>query len=292
MLKQLWHNGTVNRLNSKTRSHVVSCLIEGCSIRSTVRITGVSKKCVMRLLRETGEVCANYQDRVLRNLKCRRVQLDELWGFLYCREKNVTPKIAAKIPCAGDVWLWCALDADSKLVISWALGDRDAQTARHFVEDVAQRLSSRVQLTTDGHTVYLTAVENAFGCDVDYAMLVKLYESSQEETRYSPAESVSCESKIIMGHADPVYISTSFVERQNWAVCTAMRRYTRLSNGFSGKIENHVAVIALNYFAYNFIQINRTLRCSPAMAAGVADRLWSVDDLVSLWEAEERKSAA
>ena len=279
----------MNKLDSATRTHVVSCLIEGCSIRATVRITGISKKCVMRLLGEVGEVCANYQDRVLRNLKCRRVQLDELWGFLYCKNKNVTPEIAAKYPCAGDVWLWTAIDAESKLILSWTLGQRDALTARHFVDDVAQRLSNRIQLTTDGHKVYLNAVEGAFGCDVDYAMLVKNYESTQEETRYSPAKCVSCDSKVVTGNPDPKHISTSFVERHNWTVRTAMRRYTRLSNGFSRKVENHAAAVALNYFAYNFIQIHRTLRTSPAMAAGVADRLWSVADLVELRESEERR---
>ena len=277
----------MNKLDSNTRTQVISCLIEGCSIRSTVRITGVSKKCVMRLLREVGEVCADYQDRTLRNLKSRRIQLDELWGFLYCKDKNVTPKIAAKYPCAGDVWLWSAIDADSKLILTWTLGERDAATAKHFVDDIAQRLTNRVQLTSDGHTVYLTAIESAFGCEVDYAMLVKTFESTQEETRYSPAKCVSCELKVITGSPDPKHISTSFVERHNWTVRTAMRRYTRLSNGFSRKVENHAAAVALNYFAYNFIQIHRTLRTSPAMAAGVTDRLWSVADLVALWESEE-----
>jgi len=280
----------MNKLDSATRTHVVSCLIEGCSIRSTVRITSVSKKCVMRLLGEVGSVCADYQDRVLRDLKCRRVQLDEMWGFLYCKDKNVTPEIATKYPCAGDVWLWSALDADSKLILAWTLGQRDALTARHFVDDVAQRLTNRIQLTTDGHKVYLNAVENAFGCEIDYAMLIKNYESTQEETRYSPAKCVSCERKPVMGHPDPKHISTSFVERHNWSVRTSMRRYTRLSNGFSRKVENHAAAVALNYFAYNFIQIHRTLRTSPAMAAGVTDHLWSVADLVALWESEEREA--
>ena len=159
----------MRKLGSKARTHVVSCFIEGCSIRSTVRITRVAKKTVMRLLREVGEVCADYQDRVLRNLKSRRIQLDELWGFLHCKDKNVTPEIASKYPCAGDVWLWSAIDADSKLILTWTLGERDGRTAKHFVDDVAQRLSNRIQLTTDGHRVYLDAVENAFGCDVDYA---------------------------------------------------------------------------------------------------------------------------
>lgn len=280
----------MNKLDSATRTHVVSCLIEGCSIRSTVRITGVSKKCVMRLLGEVGSVCADYQDRVLRNLQCRRVQLDEMWGFLYCKDKNVTPEIAEKYPCAGDIWLWSAIDADSKLILTWALGQRDALTARHFVDDVAQRLANRIQLTSDGHKVYLTAIENSFGCEVDYAMLVKNYESVQEETSYSPAKCVSCELKVITGNPDPKHISTSYVERHNWSVRTSVRRYTRLSNGFSRKVENHSAAVALNYFAYNFIQIHRTLRVSPAMAAGVTNRLWSVADLVNLWESEERRA--
>jgi IS1 family transposase len=280
----------MNKLDSATRTHVVSCLIEGCSIRSTVRITGVSKKCVMRLLGEVGAVCAEYQDQVLRNLQCRRVQVDEMWGFLYCKDKNVTPEIAEKYPCAGDIWLWSAIDADSKLILAWTLGQRDALTARHFVDDVAQRLANRIQLTSDGHKVYLTAVENSFGCEVDYAMLIKNYESTQEETRYSPAKCVSCESKVVTGNPDPKHISTSYVERHNWSVRTSVRRYTRLSNGFSRKVENHFAAVALNYFAYNFIQIHRTLRVSPAMAAGVTNHLWSVADLVALWESEERRT--
>lgn len=208
---------------------------------------------------------------------------------MYCKEKNVTPEIAAKYPCAGDVWLWAAMDADSKLIVSWSLGNRDAQTAKHFVDDVAQRLSNPVQLTTDGHRVYLEAVENAFGCEVDYAMLFKTFESTQEETRYSPAKCVSCDAKVVSGSPDVKHISTSFVERHNWSVRTSKRRYTRLSNGFSRKVDNHAASVALNYFAYNFIQIHRTLRCSPAMAAGVTDHLWSVEDLVALWESEERR---
>jgi IS1 family transposase len=244
----------------------------------------------MRLLREVGEVSANYQDRVLRNLKSRRIQLDELWGFLYCKDKNVTPEIAAKYRCAGDVRLWSAIDADSKLILTWTLGDRNANTAKHFVDDVAQRLANRVQLTTDGHRVYLDAVENAFGCEVDYAMLVKTFESTQEETRYSPAKCVDCESKVVSGNPDPKHISTSYVEWHNWTVRTAMRRYSRLSNGFSRKVENHAAAVELNYFSYNFIQIHRTRRTSPAMAAGVTDKLWSVEDLVALWESEERRT--
>ena len=253
-------------------------------------MTGVAKKTVMRVLVEVGEVCEEYQDHVMRNLSCRRIQLDELWGFNYCKQKNVTTEIASKIPGAGDVWLWVAIDAETKLVSCWRLGDRNAGTAFAFVHDLADRLSNRIQLTSDGHRAYLTAVESAFGSDVDYAMLVKLYGADREEseTRYSPAECIGCQSAAITGNPDPKHISTSFVERQNWSVRTAMRRYTRLSNGFSRKIQNHAAAVALNYFAYNFIKIHRTLRVTPAMAAGVTDRLWEVSDLVSLWEDYER----
>jgi len=257
-------------------------------------MTGISKKTVMRLLREVGEVCESYQDRALRNLPCRRFQLDELWGFNYCKAKNITPEIAEKIPGAGDVWLWVAIDADTKLVPCWQLGDRGARTAYAFVHDLASRLKNRAQLTSDGHRVYLNAVESVFGSDVDYAMLVKMYGSDPHETesRYSPPECIGTQLAVISGHPNPKHISTSYVERQNWSVRTAMRRYTRLSNDFSRKIENHAAAVALNYFAYNFIKIHRTLRVSPAMAAGVTDHLWSVRDLVDLWESEEAKRAA
>lgn len=257
-------------------------------------MTGVAKKTVMRLLLEVGTVCESYQDRVLRNLPCRRIQLDELWGFNYCKQKNLTEEIATKIPGAGDVWLWVAIDAETKLVPCWRLGDRNAGTAFDFVHDLAERLANRIQLTTDGHRVYLTAVESAFGADIDYAMLVKLYgaDRQESETRYSPAECIGINLAVISGRPDPKHISTSFVERQNWSVRTAMRRYTRLSNGFSRKIENHIAAIALNYFAYNFIKIHRTLRVSPAMAVGVTDHLWEVSDLVDLWEAEEKAQRA
>ncbi len=284
----------MNKLTSTQRIQAINCLIEGCSIRATVRMTGIAKKTVMRLLREVGKVCADYQDRTFRNLACRRIQLDELWGFNYCKQKNVTEDIAAKIPAAGDVWLWVAVDANTKLVPCWKLGDRYAGTAFEFVHDLAKRLANRVQLTTDGHRAYLTAVESAFGSEIDYAMLVKMYgtDPKEDEARYSPAKCIGAQLAVISGRPDPKHIGTSFVERQNWSVRTAMRRYTRLSNGFSRKIENHEAAIALNYFAYNFVKIHRTLRMSPAMAAGVTDRLWEVSDLVALWESCEAKRAA
>lgn len=272
----------MRKLTSQQRIQVVNCLIEGCSIRATVRMTGVAKKTVMRVLVEVGAICEDYQDRTFRNLSCRRIQLDELWGFNYCKQKNVTTEIASKVPGAGDVWLWVAIDAETKLVPCWRLGDRNAGTALEFVHDLADRLSNRVQLTSDGHRAYLTAVESAFGSDVDYAMLVKLYgNDAEKEVRYSPAQCIGYHSAAITGNPDPKHISTSFVERQNWSVRTAMRRYTRLSNGFSRKIENHAAAVALYYFSYNFIKIHRTLRVSPAMAAGIERDFWSVGQLVA-----------
>src|SRR6266496_4679154 len=282
----------MNRLNSQARAQVVSCLIEGCSIRSTVRMTGVAKKTVMRLLVEVGEVCADYQDRVFRDLRSKRLQLDEMWAWIYCKEKNRTEEIAKKNPDAGDVWLWVCVDADSKLVPSWRLGQRDLATATDFVDDIAKRVKGRVQITTDALKTYVNVIEDAFGGQADYAQLQKIYGAPEEkDTRYSPARCIGCEMKEVSGRPDPKHVSTSFVERQNWTVRTTMRRYTRLSNGFSRKLENHAAATALNYFAYNFIKIHRTLRVSPAMAAGVTDCLWDVNDLVALWESYEQRRA-
>jgi IS1 family transposase len=279
----------MNRLDSKTRAQVINCLIEGCSIRSTVRMTGVAKKTVMRVLVEVGAVCADYQDKVFRNLSTRRLQLDEMWGWIFCKEKNRTEEIAKKHPDSGDVWLWVAIDADTKLIPAWRLGQRDAYEAIRFVKDLASRLRYRVQITTDGHRPYLEAIEKAFGGEVDYSILQKIYGSPLEnETRYSPAKVIGIDVRHVTGNPNPKHISTSYVERQNWTIRTKMRRYTRLSNGFSRKAENHFAAISLNYFAYNFIQIHSTLRTSPAQAAGVTDKLWDVNDLVALWESYEK----
>jgi IS1 family transposase len=282
----------MNRLDSTTRAQVIRCLIDGCSIRATVRISGAAKKTVMRLLCEVGAVCEMYQDEVFRNLPCRRLQLDELWTWIYCKAKTRTEKIARANPDAGDIWLWVAVCADTKLVPSWMLGQRDSQAARAFVDDLASRLQHRVQITSDGHLPYLTAIENTFGEAVDYAVLTKIFgaPSEAEARRYSPGKCIGCESKPMIGNPDYRHISTSYVERQNWTVRTNMRRYTRLSNGFSRKLDNHAAAVALNYFAYNFIKVHRTLRMSPAMAAGVTDHLWDVQDLVALWESYERRA--
>jgi len=249
----------------------VNCLIEGCSVRATVGMTGVAKKTVMRLLCEVGSICESYQDRVMRNLTCRRIQLDELWSFNYCKAKNITPEIVGKVPFAGDAWLWTAFDAESKLVLCWRIGDRGSQAASEFTRDLAGRLANRVQVTSDGHRVYLTAIEDAFGSEIDFAMLVKIFDADRQESkaRYSPAQCIGTRVIPIIGRPAPKHLSTSSVERHNWSVRTVMRRYTRLSNGFSRKIENHAAAVALNYFAYNFIRIHRTLRVTPAMAAGV-----------------------
>jgi len=256
-------------------------------------MTGVSKKAVMRLLVEAGTVAAAYQDQLFRNLSSRRLQLDELWAFIAAKQKNVTEEMAAKNPAAGDVWLWVAIDADTKLVPCWALGNRDLRTARRFVDDLASRLSNRVRITSDGHRPYVEAIESAFGSDVDYSILQKIYGSPLEnETRYSAAQCIGVKEARVSGNPDPKHVSTSYIERQNWTVRTKMRRYTRLSNGFSRKLRNHEAATALNYFAYNFIQIHRTLRISPAMAAGVSSRLWDVADLVALWESYEAEQKA
>jgi IS1 family transposase len=282
----------MNRLNIESRTQVLNCLIEGCSIRATVRMTGIAKKTVMRLLVEAGSVCARYQDQVIRNLNCRRLQLDEVWSWTYCKQKNVTPEIAAKHPGAGDIWLWVAIDAETKLVPSWLVGQRDSYSACAFVSDLASRLNSRAQITSDGHRVYLEAIEGAFGGDVDYSMLIKMYDNDREsEVRYSPAECIGTRVIPIIGRPNPAHISTSYVERQNWTVRTHMRRYTRLSNGFSRKLENHAAAVALHYFAYNFIKIHSALRVSPAMAAGVSDRLLEVRDIAILMEKEEKLAA-
>ena len=291
----LKHNINMNRLDSKIRAAVISALVEGCSIRSTARMTGISKPTILKLLVQACAVASKFQDEVFRNLKCERIQVDEQWAFCYAKAKNVTPEIAAKNPNAGDVWLWVAIDADTKLVPCWLLSPgRDAGVASQFLYDLRQRLDNRVQLTSDGHRAYLEAVDYAFsGMNVDYAMLVKLYgESAESEKRYSPAQCIGCKRQAIVGNPDPAHISTSYVERQNLSMRMGNRRYTRLTNAFSRKIENHAAAVALYYFNYNLIKIHGTLRNTPAMAAGVTDRLWEVSDLVALIEATERLERA
>ncbi|MGA9058713.1 MAG: IS1 family transposase [Terriglobia bacterium] len=270
---------SINRLPNQKRAEVIRCIVEGNSIRSTVRITGVAKNTIARLLLEVGNLCASYEDRELRNIKSKHIQCDEIWSFVYARQKNVTPEISEKHQ-AGDIWTWTAIDADTKLAVSWMLGGRDGITAKHFIEDLAGRLASRVQLTTDGLKVYLNAVEDAFGADIDYAMLHKIYANTQEETRYSPAECIGCERKRMMGNPDPDHISTSYVERSNLSMRMQMRRFTRLTNAFCKKMANHGASVALYFMYYNWVRVHQTLRVTPAMEAGLTDHLWSIEEML------------
>ncbi len=281
------HNSSImvsmNRLSNEDRIRVIAALVEGNSIRSTVRMTGVAKNTVAKLLVDIGAACSSYQDQAFRNLSCKRVQCDEIWSFVGAKQKNVKPEHFEDGGFAGDVWTWTAIDADTKLVPCWMLGARDAQSANAFIGDLASRLASRVQLTTDGHKPYLKAVEGAFGFDVDYAMLIKIYGASSEgEKRYSPASCLGCESKAVTGQPDPKHVSTSFVERQNLTMRMGMRRFTRLTNAFSKKVENHAAAIALHFMYYNFVRIHQTLKVTPAMAAGVTTKLWEIADVVNL----------
>jgi len=279
----------MNRLTSEQRIQVINCLIEGNSVRSPVRLTGVSKETLMRLVVEVGAFCSDYQDRAFRNLKCRRLQVDELWSFVYAMQKNVAPEMLEK-HIAGDAWLWVAIDADKKLVPSWYIGQRDAIAATEFIRDLESRLATRVQLTSDGHKVYLNAVIDAFADEVDYAQLVKYYGNETErQKRYSPEVCMGAEKIRVLGAPDPRYISTSYVERHNLSMRITVRRFTRMTDAFSKKIENHCAAVALGYYAYNFIKVHGTLRTTPALAAGVTDRLWEVSDLVAAWEAWERR---
>lgn len=272
----------MNKLDINRRTQIIAALVEGCSIRSTSRMTGASKNTVIKLLEDVGAACAKYQDEKLRNLDCRLLQLDEIWSFCYAKQKNVSPKHEG-ILGYGDVWTWTAIESVTKLVPCWHVGYRDAQAAEQFINDLASRLRHRVQLTTDGHRPYLEAIEGAFGCEVDYAMLIKIYgKDLQEETRYSPSKCIGSYSEVITGDPFPPAISTSHVERQNLTMRMSMRRFTRLTNAFSKKLENHMHAISLHYMHYNFARIHQTLRCSPAMEAGVSKTLWSISDIVKL----------
>jgi len=275
----------MNRLDTAKQAQVVAALVEGNSIRATVRMTGVAKNTIAKLLIELGAACSEYLNKTLVNLPCKRVQCDEIWSFVAAKERNVTEKVRERSPNAGDAWTWVAMDADTKLVCSWMVGRRDWITAQDFVNDLQARLANRIQLTTDGLRLYLYAINYAFQGDVDYAVLMKLYggsSSATAEVRYSPAECVGCEKKPKIGNLDPKHISTSYVERQNLTMRMQMRRFTRLTNAFSKKIENHIASIAIHYMHYNFCRIHQTLRVTPAMQAGIADHAWSVPEMVEL----------
>jgi IS1 family transposase len=279
----------MNRLSNEDRARILHLLCEGMSIRAITRLTGASKNTVSKLLVDAGKACAAYHDANVRNVKASRVQVDEIWSFTYAKQKNVaTAKDAPE--GAGDTWTWTALDADSKMIVSYLVGARDAEYAMWFMDDLAARLANRVQLTSDGHKAYLDAVEGAFGCDVDYAQLVKMYGPTMAAPgRYSPAECTGSKKIRVMGSPDIEAVSTSYVERQNLTMRMHMRRFTRLTNAFSKKVENHAHAVALHMMYYNFVRIHKTLRMTPAMAAGVTDRLWEIADIAKLVEDAETK---
>lgn len=279
----------MNKLSSEERAKILHLLCEGMSIRAITRLTGKSKNTVAKLLNDAGAALGAYQDRVFRDLNCERVQVDEIWSFTYAKEKNVAGAKAAP-EGAGDTWTWTAIDADTKLVFAVLVGDRDDQNACAFIEDVAARVAGRVQISSDGLHLYRRAVKQGFGGEVDYGQIVKTYGTSPEswKGRYSPAGLLSAKPKVIAGSPDPAHISTSFVERQNLTMRMHMRRFTRLTNGFSKKVESHVNAISLHFAYYNFVRIHKTLKMSPAMAAGVESRLWEMSDLVAIVDAAEQ----
>ncbi len=279
----------MNKLSAKRRAQIIGCLVEGMSIRATVRVTGAAKNTVTKLLVDLGKACSEYQDKNLRDLTSKRLQMDEIWSFCYSKAKNVPEEHAGEFGY-GDVWTWTAIDADTKLVPSWLVGERGLDDAYTFVCDVAGRLTNPVQLTTDGHAPYLTAVEGAFGMDIDYAMLIKLYGTEKdEEKRYSPAKCLGTETKVIQGEPDPDHISTSYAERQNLTMRMGMRRFTRLTNAFSKKVSNLAAAVSLHFMHYNFARPHSSLKDeahpyprTPAMAAGITDHVWSLEEIARL----------
>jgi IS1 family transposase len=277
-----------NVLSTEKRVSIISALVEGVSVRATARMVGVSKDTVMKLGVDLGEACARYQDETLRELPCRRLQVDEVWSFVYSKQKKVPPAVQGVFGY-GDVWTFTAIDAETKLIPSFLIGSRDAGSATEFMQDLASRLVNRVQLTTDGHKMYLSATEEAFHGTVDFAQLVKIYgaDAAEGEKRYSPAVCIGCERTAVTGQPDPKHVSTSYVERSNLTVRMSVRRFTRLTNAFSKKLRNHAAAVALFTAHYNFCRIHQTLRCTPAMAAGVTPHLWSIADLVGLLPAVE-----
>jgi IS1 family transposase len=269
----------MNRLSQSDRTRIVAALVEGNSIRATCRMTGAAKNTVVKLLAELGKACAAYHDHHVRNVPSKRVQCDEIWSFVGAKQKNVPED---KSDQWGDVWTWTALDADSKLIVSYLVGQRGAAWAKAFMEDVASRVASRIQITTDGHRAYAEAVEGAFGMDVDYAMLIKIYGQDSFDRKYSAGECIGTQTAVLSGSPDPNHISTSYVERQNLTMRMSMRRFTRLTNAFSKKIENHEAAIALHFMHYNFCRVHKTLRVTPAMESGLASHVWSIEELVGL----------
>ena len=287
------HKGVaMNKLTNEKRAQILALLCEGMGINAATRITGVSKNTVLKLLANTGEACAKYQDETMRDLKCNRVECDEIWSFVGMKQKNV-PEALKYTFGFGDVYTWTAIDAETKLIPCWHVGTRDAESAYEFIHDLAARLTNRVQLTTDGHKAYIEAVENAFGHDVDFAQLIKMYgnagQSKEDARRYSPSECTGIEKRRVTGNPNTKDISTSYVERQNLTMRMHMRRFTRLTNAFSKKLENHMHAISLYFMFYNFCKIHKTLRVTPAMAAGITNRVWDTIDVVKLIPEEAPK---
>jgi len=276
----------MNKLDVSKRAQIIGCLVEGNSIRSTVRLTGAAKNTVVKLLAEVGKACAEYQNKTLRNLPCKNIQCDEIWSFCYAKEKNVPKELQGTFGY-GDVWTWTAICADTKLVPSWLVANRSVDAAKMFMEDLASRLKNRVQLTTDGHKAYLIAVENAFGGNIDYARLVKIYgniNDSQDKSarKYSPPECTEIKKMKVSGNPNGQLVSTSYAERQNLNMRMSMRRFTRLTNAFSKKVYNLEAAVALHFMYYNFCRIHKSLRVTPAMEAGIADHVWSLEEIIKL----------
>ena len=272
----------MNKLSLERRAQIISCLVEGNSVRATCRMTGSSKGAVLKLIADLGPACQKYQDEHLRNLPCQRLQADEVWSFCYSKQKNIPEQMIGKVGI-GDVWTWTAIDADTKLIPCWYVGSRSGASAYRFMTDLAGRLANRVQLTTDGHRAYLNAVDAAFDRDIDYAMLVKIYgDAPESEKRYSPADCLGADKTVIRGRPDPAHISTSYVERQNLTMRMSMRRFTRLTNGFSKKLDNHKHMLAIYFMYYNFGRVHQTIRVTPAMEAGVSDHIWTSQEICNL----------
>jgi len=273
----------MNRLSTQERAQIIGALVEGNSLRATCRMTGVARNTVNKLLVDLGAACSRYQDEHLRNLYSRRIECDEIWAFCYSKATNVPDEHRGEFGY-GDVWTWTAIDADSKLIPCWLVGQRTQADAISFMSDLADRMSQRIQITTDGLKAYRDAVEVAFGANVDFAQLIKDYgkDPSQPESRYSPAKCLSSETRVLQGDPDKRHISTSYVERANLTMRMGMRRFTRLTNGFSKKVENHAAAVSLHFMHYNFGRVHKTLGMTPAMAAGVSDHVWSLEEIAGI----------
>lgn len=272
----------MNRLSLEDRARIIGLLVEGNSLRAITRITGASINTVTKLLVDVGKAALKYQDEKLRNLTCKRIQCDEIWAFCYAKAKNLPEKMKGEYGY-GDVWTWVAMDADTKLIPCFMVGKRSLEYANCFIQNLASRLVNRVQLTTDGHKPYLEAVEGAFGRDIDYSMLVKLYSHDQgNDAKYSPGECCGTRTQKVFGNPEEKHISTSYVERQNLSMRMGMRRFTRLTNGFSKKIQNHEHAVAIHFLHYNFARVHKTLRVTPAMEAKISDHVWSLEEIAEL----------